>query len=141
MIQSFHVARPLFGGALIGLSAASYLVLNGRVAGISGLVGGLLTPERRRDPVRIAFLLGLLLAPLLLMPVLGESIVIRNTASLPVLAVAGLLVGYGTRLGSGCTSGHGVCGLARQSPRSMAAVGVFMATAVMTVAAMHRFGS
>lgn len=141
MIQSFHVARPLVGGALIGLSAASYLVLNGRIAGISGLVGGLLTPERRRDPVRIAFLLGLLLAPLLLMPLLGGSIVIRNTASLPVLAVAGLLVGYGTRLGSGCTSGHGVCGLARRSPRSMAAVGVFMVTAIVTVAAMHRFGS
>ncbi len=145
MIQSFHVARPLIGGALIGLSAASYLVLNGRIAGISGLVGGLLTAERRRDPVRIAFLLGLLLAPLLLMPLpmlgLGRSIVVRNTASLPVLAAAGLLVGYGTRLGSGCTSGHGVCGLARLSPRSMAAVGVFMATAIVTVAAMHRFGS
>ncbi len=140
MIQSFHVARPLIGGALIGLSAASYLVLNGRIAGISGLVGGLLTPERRRDPVRIAFLLGLLLMPLPMLG-LGGSIVIRNTASLPVLAAAGLLVGYGTRLGSGCTSGHGVCGLARLSPRSMAAVGVFMATAIVTVAAMHRFGS
>jgi uncharacterized protein len=123
----------LAGGLLIGLSAALLLLLNGRIAGISGLVAGLGRPgERRRAD--IAFLLGLVLGPPLFALLAGHWPAMHIEARLPVLALAGLLVGFGTRLGSGCTSGHGVCGLARLSPRSIVAVLVFLATGMLTVA-------
>ncbi|BAU90007.1 YeeE/YedE family protein [Methylorubrum populi] len=128
---------PLAGGALIGASAALLLLVNGRIAGISGIVGGLLGPIGREAGWRVAFLVGLLLGPVLFRLAAGHWPEVRLAASWeaswPVLVVAGLLVGYGTRLGSGCTSGHGVCGLARLSPRSLAAVATFMATAIITV--------
>ena len=123
----------LAGGLLIGLSAAMLLVLNGRIAGISGLVAGLARRGERRL-ADLAFLLGLILGPPLFAAMAGHWPAMRIGASWPVLAVAGLLVGFGTRLGSGCTSGHGVCGLARLSPRSLVAVLVFLATGMLTVA-------
>lgn len=124
---------PLAGGLLIGLSAALLLLLNGRIAGISGLVAGLGRPGERRT-ADAAFLIGLALGPPLYALLAGHWPVMRIAAELPVLALAGLLVGFGTRLGSGCTSGHGVCGLARFSPRSLAAVLTFLATGMLTVA-------
>lgn len=118
----------LAGGVLIGLAAALFLLANGRIAGISGLVAGLL----RRGPAQAenaAFVAGLLAAPLW-MAVAGAAPEIGITADPLLLVAGGLLVGFGTRLGGGCTSGHGVCGMSRLSPRSLAATGVFMAVAV-----------
>ncbi len=126
----------LAGGLLIGLSAATLLLVNGRIAGISGLVAGLAQPGERRLS-DLAFLLGLVLGPPLFAAMAGHWPLMRIEASWPVLAVAGLLVGFGTRLGSGCTSGHGVCGLARLSPRSLVAVLVFLATGMLTMALMR----
>ena len=122
----------VLGGLLIGLSAGALALLNGRIAGISGILGGLLQAGASDRAWRAAFVAGLVMAPLaqvLLAPVLSSHVP-RN---LPLLAAAGLLVGFGTRLGGGCTSGHGVCGLARRSPRSLAATLVFMGVAAVTV--------
>jgi len=124
---------PLAGGVLIGASAVLLLLANGRIAGISGIVGGLLAPTARDWAWRVAFLAGLLAGPVLFHLLSGHWPQVRIGASWPMLVTAGLLVGFGTRLGSGCTSGHGVCGLGRLSPRSFAAVATFMATAIVTV--------
>lgn len=124
----------LAGGGLIGLSVAMLMLLNGRVGGISGIVAGI--GEDRGD-VRfadIAFVIGLVLGPPLFALLSGAWPQMRIVASVPVLVVAGLLVGFGTRLGSGCTSGHGVAGLARLSSRSFVAVLVFLASGMATVA-------
>ena len=115
------------GGVLIGIAAAMLVLLNGRIAGISGILGGLLTPRAGDLAWRVAFLLGLLLAPVLMK---GTP---RIEASFPTLIVAGLLVGLGTSYGSGCTSGHGVCGLSRLSPRSLVATAAFMLAGMATV--------
>jgi len=129
---AFTPWSALAGGALIGLAAAMFVLLNGRIAGISGILAGLLVPRAGDVRWRVAFLLGLVIAPLLyetwrpLPP-------IRVDATYGVLAVAGLLVGVGTRYAAGCTSGHGVCGLSRLSPRSLAATLVFMAAGFLTV--------
>ena len=125
---------PLAGGALIGLSAVALRLLNGRIAGISGLVAGLGRPGAGRL-ADVAFLAGLCLGPPLVARLTGQWPPMRIEAELPVLVLAGLLVGFGTRLGSGCTSGHGVCGLARRSARSLAAVLTFVASGMLTVAA------
>lgn len=121
------------GGGLIGLSAVLFLLLNGRIAGISGLVAGTMQRPSERWGGNVAFLLGLLAGPAIFALARGTWPTVHPVASLPVLAIAGLLVGLGTRLGSGCTSGHGVCGLARLSPRSLAAVGTFLAAGIVTV--------
>jgi uncharacterized membrane protein YedE/YeeE len=122
----------LGGGLLIGLAAVMLLLFNGRIAGISGIVGGLLSPTRADIAWRIAFVTGLVISPLLF--VLASPLPeVRVEASYPVLLIAGLLVGMGTRYGSGCTSGHGVCGLSRRSPRSMAATIAFMSAGFVTV--------
>ena len=125
---------PLFGGLCIGASAIMLMALNGRIAGISGIVAGLarapLAPDSRW---RIAFLAGLLLGPLIAMALIGGKLIGQPVASAPVLVIAGLITGLGTALGGGCTSGHGVCGLARLSPRSIAATAIFMAVAIVTV--------
>lgn len=127
----------LLGGGLIGLAAATMLLLNGRIMGASGILGGLLARKRPEDWVeRLFFLTGMLAAPLIYMA-LGGGIEVTLTGSTPLLIVAGLLVGIGTRLGSGCTSGHGVCGMPRLSRRSWVAVPVFMVMAILTVAAMR----
>ena len=133
MILSFHPEQALAGGALIGLSAGTLLLSIGRVAGCSGIAARLLGRPDRDTGWRAAFVLGLLVGPVLLERIAGRSVTMQISASIPVLIGAGLLVGFGTRLGSGCTSGHGVSGLARLSTRSFAAVGTFMATAFLTV--------
>lgn len=124
---------PVMGGAMIGLAAGGYLLLLGRVAGISGLIAAA-TGLARNAARGLAtwFLIGLLCGSAIAMRLRGMPD-LQVTGSWPLLMAGGLLVGYGTRLGSGCTSGHGVCGLARLSPRSMVATGVFMACGVATV--------
>lgn len=123
----------LIGGALIGLAAVLLLALNGRIAGISGILGGLITSTGRGDRFwRCAFIFGLLAGAGLYAFTCG-GLPLKLQASGPTLLVAGLLVGVGTRLGSGCTSGHGVCGLARRSPRSLLATMIFMVAAALTV--------
>ena len=122
----------LGGGMLIGAAAAMLVLLNGRVAGISGILGGLLAPSRADVGWRIAFLAGLLLSPALMF-LLGYRVAPRIDAGFGTLVAAGLLVGVGTRYGSGCTSGHGVCGLSRLSPRSLVATAAFMAAGIATV--------
>jgi hypothetical protein len=128
----------LAGGLLIGVAVAMFALLNGRAAGISGILGGLLWPRPGEIGWRLAFIGGLLVAPA----------VVRLFASLPAprieagfatLVVAGLAVGVGTSYGSGCTSGHGVCGLSRLSPRSAAATAVFMLAGIATVFAVRHF--
>ncbi|MFM8356266.1 MAG: YeeE/YedE family protein [Gammaproteobacteria bacterium] len=128
----FTPGPALAGGILLGLAAAALALANGRVLGISGIIGGLLRPERAEVAWRLTFLLGLLLAPALYVAVatLPTPVIQADT---PTLIVAGLLVGLGTRYGAGCTSGHGVCGLARRSPRSLVATLTFMAAGFITV--------
>jgi uncharacterized membrane protein YedE/YeeE len=121
----FTPLASLGGGILIGLAAALLLLANGRVAGISGIAGGLLRPARGDIGWRCAFLLGLVCAPLAWLA-FGAMPPAQIDHSPALLTVAGLLVGVGTRFGSGCTSGHGVCGIARLSPRSLAATACFM---------------
>jgi uncharacterized membrane protein YedE/YeeE len=130
--NAFTPASALIGGAIIGAAAALFAVLNGRIAGVSGILGGLARPQAGDISWRIAFVAGLVAAPLAwgLLAALPE---IRADASVPVLVAAGLLVGVGTRYGGGCTSGHGVCGVSRLSPRSIAATLAFMATGFATV--------
>jgi uncharacterized membrane protein YedE/YeeE len=132
-MTDFTPGSALAGGLLIGASASLLLILNGRIAGISGIVAGLFQRDFREVGWRAAFVVGVVLAPLLYQAVLGPLPPITFDASMGLIAVAGLLVGFGTRLGSGCTSGHGVCGLSRASPRSLVATSVFMVTALVTV--------
>ena len=136
----FTPASAFAGGLLIGLAAALLILLEGRIAGISGIVGGLLQPLRKGDVAwRLAFALGLVAAPMLYQ-VLAEMPQSRIDSGWATLVVAGLLVGFGSRLGSGCTSGHGVCGLSRLSPRSLVATIVFMTAGFVTVfAGRHLF--
>ena len=129
---SFTSWTALAGGALIGLAAAIFALANGRVAGISGLLGSLLQPGAEGRGEKAFFLLGLLLAPLL-WGLFGALPAISFDGGALSLIGAGLLVGIGTRYGSGCTSGHGVCGISRLSPRSMLATLCFMATGFVTV--------
>lgn len=130
--NAFTPGPALAGGVMIGVAAVLFAAVVGRIAGISGIVGGLLRPMRGEVAWRIAFLAGLVGAPLLYR-FLGGQWPVELDASGALLVVGGLLVGWGTRLGSGCTSGHGVCGLARRSPRSAAATLTFMATGFATV--------
>ena len=124
--------ESLAGGILIGLATALLLVANGRVAGISGILGGLLRPASGDIAWRLCFVLGLFLAPIawLTMRAMPPAQIDHSPA---MLAIGGLLVGIGTRFGSGCTSGHGVCGIARLSPRSLLATACFMAAGFVTV--------
>ena len=118
---------------LIGLAAALLLLLNGRISGIIGIVGGLLVPRNADAGWRLVFVAGLLLGAFVYMLATGGAIPVKMQASVPVLVAAGLLVGFGTRLGSGCTSGHGLCGVARLSKRSIVATSVFFGVAMLTV--------
>lgn len=133
---AFTPWSSLAGGALIGLSALLLLHANGRIAGISGIVGGLLRPGQATNKGefswRLAFVLGLLAAPLL-WGLLAKRPALVIDADWPLLIVAGLLVGISTRYGAGCTSGHGVCGISRLSPRSLVATLLFMASGFVTV--------
>lgn len=125
----------LLGGMLIGLSATLLLLLNGRVAGVSGILGRL--AQGSQMPANAVFVIGLILGPLVYRLATGIWPAVTITASIPVIALAGLLVGFGTRMGSGCTSGHGIVGLARLSPRSIAAVVTFLGAGVATVTLMR----
>ena len=138
---SFTPGSAAIGGVLIGIAVAMFAFVNGRIAGVSGIVGGLLRPAPSDIVWRIAFVAGLIAAPIVyaisaaLPPVIIE-------AGYPTLVVAGLLVGVGTRYGAGCTSGHGVCGISRLSPRSIVATLSFMAAGFATVfVARHIFGN
>ena len=140
-MANFTPLSAAIGGALIGLSAVLLMLLAGRIAGISGIFGGLLNPRSGEIGWRIAFIAGLIVAPLLA-GLIGHGMhPPQMPASWAVIVAAGLLVGFGTRLAGGCTSGHGICGMARLSARSIAATVIFMAVAVATVAlAHHVFG-
>lgn len=140
-MTQFTPVQSLLGGALIGLSAALLLVLHGRIAGITGVLSGLLPPVARDADWRIAFVGGMIAAPFVYMWAFGVGPALASPASVPVLVIGGVIVGAGVSLGSGCTSGHGVCGLARFSPRSLVAVLCFMSTAAITVfISRHVFG-
>jgi len=132
----------LLGGALIGLASALLMLLTGRVAGVAGIFGGLLKFNAGDRGWRLAFVAGLIAAPLLA-TLLGTPLPHPAvSASLLTMVAAGLLVGFGTRMGGGCTSGHGVCGVARLSPRSLIATTVFVLVAIVTVAIVrHGFGA
>ncbi len=131
-MENFTPGSAAIGGVLIGLAAVLFMALNGRVAGISGIIAGVLTPMRGDWRWRVAFIAGLFIAPLFMWILDGRPDVIFPH---PVwmTALGGLLVGFGARLGGGCTSGHGVCGMARLSKRSIVATLTFMASAIMTV--------
>ncbi len=129
--MTFPYWPSLLGGLLIGLSATLLLLLNGRIAGISGIVGRLL--QGTQSWTNSAFVIGLMAGPLIYVALFSRWPSVTITASMPMIVMAGLLVGFGTRMGSGCTSGHGVMGLARRSPRSMVAVAVFLSTGALTV--------
>ncbi len=141
-MASFDPVSALFGGALIGLASVLLMMLTGRIAGISGILGGCLTLAAGDKVWRFAFILGLILAPVV-SDVLGYPLPTpQMPASWVMIVIAGLLVGFGARLGGGCTSGHGVCGIARISTRSIVATGIFMAAAIVVVAIMrHGFGA
>jgi uncharacterized protein len=130
--NDFTPWTALAGGALIGLAAAMLVLFNGRIAGISGVLGGLLKPAKGDVAWRVAFVLGLVGAPVIY-GLFAALPLLKIDAQFAALIAAGLLVGIGTRYGSGCTSGHGVCGLARLSPRSAVATAVFMAAGFATV--------
>lgn len=132
-MTEFTPLSATIGGLLIGGSATLLLLFTGRIAGISGIAGGLLPFSGGDRGWRFAFLAGMLLAPVIYPVAGGELPSIQIEASTGLLIVAGLLVGFGTRLGAGCTSGHGVCGIGRGSPRSIVATILFMATAILTV--------
>ena len=134
--NAFTPWHALTGGALIGIAAALFVLLNGRIAGISGVLGGLLRPVKGDVAWRAAFVIGLIVAPLIYL-LFGSPPKPGIDADFGALVLAGLLVGVGTRYGAGCTSGHGVCGLSRLSPRSLVATAAFMATGFATVFAIR----
>lgn len=135
MIETtFTPIASLAGGALIGLAAVMLMLFQGRIAGISGILSRLLPPQADGETGgRLAFVAGLVLAPLIVYAAGSAWLVPQIAATIPVLVVAGLLVGFGSVWGNGCTSGHGICGLSRLSLRSLIAVATFMASAIATV--------
>ena len=135
-MANFTPISAAIGGALIGLAAALLMLTTGRVAGISGIFGGALTLSATDKGWRIAFIAGLILAPLT-GSLVGYALTAPQMPNWAVTIVAGLLVGFGTRLGAGCTSGHGICGIARVSARSIVATLIFVAVAVVVVAVMR----
>ncbi|HDY7776872.1 TPA: YeeE/YedE family protein [Vibrio vulnificus] len=125
--------ESLAGGILLGISALTMLLVNGKVAGISGILTGLLTPKSRDFAWRLMFVVGMVSGGVLAVTFGAASASVALPTSGVLIAAAGLLVGIGTRLGNGCTSGHGICGIARLSKRSIVATAIFMAVAAMTV--------
>lgn len=139
--NNFTPWSALAGGALIGLASALFVLFNGRIAGITGIMGGLLKPKAGDIGWRLAFIIGLIVAPIIWQIFLPLP-AIQIEASDTLLAIAGLIVGISTRYGSGCTSGHGVCGISRLSPRSIIATLAFMGTGFLTVyIARHLLGA
>ena len=140
-MSAFDPISALIGGGLIGLASALLMLLNGRIAGISGILGGALTMSAGDKFWQLSFIVGLIAAPIIV-GLLGHPLPEpQMTTSWLLIVVAGILVGFGARYGGGCTSGHGVCGIARLSARSIVATGVFMLSAIVVVAVMrHGFG-
>lgn len=137
----FSYLPPLVGGVLIGAAASVFLLFNGRIAGISGVVGGTLGADVKDRPERLLFVAGLLLAGLVVFLIHPEGFPASGTVAIGPAIIAGLFVGFGTRLGNGCTSGHGVCGISRFSGRSFVATLTFIFVAAITVFFMrHVFG-
>ncbi len=136
-MENFTPYSGFAGGLLIGGAASLFILLTGRVAGISGILGGVFGAAQSDLAWRFAFVAGIVIGPAVVGFLGGAIPDIALRASVPVMVVAGLLVGFGTRLGGGCTSGHGVCGIARGSPRSLVATGVFFSVAVATVFLMQ----
>ena len=133
-MANFTPISAAIGGALIGLSAVLLMRLNGRIAGITGIFAGLIEPLSTDRVWRATFIIGLLAAPLSA-ALIGYTVPVpQMPPSLAIITAAGLLVGFGTRLSNGCTSGHGICGSARLSPRSITATGIFMVAAMIVVA-------
>lgn len=140
-MEHFTPVASLLGGMLIGLSASLLLLCDGKIAGISGILGGILTPVQKDTSWRILFMSGLLAGGVLLRLVSPQVFAMEINRSTTILILAGLCVGFGTRLGNGCTSGHGVCGLSRFSQRSLVATVTFIATGMLTVFVVnHLFG-
>ena len=139
-IAPFELGPPLIGGALIGLAASLLLAANGRIAGISGIIGELIARKTHDHVWRAAFLAGLALTGVVILFTAPQVIVANPARSLPIVILGGVIVGYGTRMGNGCTSGHGVCGIPRGSMRSIVATVVFMATGALTVGVIRAFG-
>jgi len=131
-MENFTPVSALVGGALIGLSAVILMAFNGRIAGISSVFSGLALAEPGDRSWRGLFIVGLIAGPLLVWLVNGERPPFEITDNWVLIIAGGLIVGFGTRLGSGCTSGHGVCGISRLSRRSMVAVGIFMLSGMIT---------
>lgn len=132
-MTEFTPLMSLVGGTLIGLSAVLLMAFNGRIAGMTGILTGMLPPVSNDWPWRVAFIAGAIAAPILVVSLSSQTIGFDSPVPTPWLAISGLIVGVGVYFGSGCTSGHGVCGMARLSPRSIAATAVFMATTAATV--------
>ena len=139
-MENFTPFSAAIGGALIGLSAALLMLATGRIAGVSSIFGGLVSPWSSDRGWRLAFVAGLILAPLTGSLVGYAFTAPPMPANWALIVIAGLLVGFGTRLGGGCTSGHGICGVARLSPRSLTATAVFMGVAIVVVALMRHGG-
>jgi uncharacterized membrane protein YedE/YeeE len=140
-MANFTPISAAIGGALIGLSAVLLMLLNGRIAGITGIAAGVLDPLSSDRGWRATFVVGLIAAPLSALLLDYSLPIVQMPASYITIAAAGLLVGFGTRLSNGCTSGHGICGIARLSPRSIIATGIFMVAAMIVVAVTrHGFG-
>jgi uncharacterized membrane protein YedE/YeeE len=136
-MENFTPVSALIGGVLIGLASAMFLWLNGRIAGISGIAAGAITMNSSESSWRFLFLFGLVAGVGLYRFAGGPLEDIQITSSMPLLIIGGLLVGFGTKMGAGCTSGHGVCGLARFSPRSLLATLTFMIVAAITLIAVR----
>src|SRR5271167_2512707 len=132
-MHNFTPLASLFGGILIGLSASAMLLLEGKIAGISGIFAGVLNPAKGETAWKACFVAGLLAGGLLLRIFLPTAFDFGIIGPYGMLMIAGLLVGFGTRLGNGCTSGHGVCGISRLSPRSIVATATFIATGAIVV--------
>ena len=134
------IINALFGGLLIGVAVSLMLLFNGRVTGISGIVNGIITPQKGDTVWRIFFVLGLLLGGLILKILMPGSLLNTLPTSNGVIFLAGLLVGFGTIMGSGCTSGHGICGFSRLSPRSFIATIVFISAGIFAVYFFKKLG-
>lgn len=140
-MTEFSPVTSLLGGALIGLAAVLLLKLNGRIAGVSGIVNTALTTQQGDRLWQVLFIIGLVVGGMIYQAASGSALVTREEFPLATLVFAGLLVGFGTRVGSGCTSGHGVCGIARLSPRSFIATIAFVAAGILTASLIHIVGS
>lgn len=140
-MTEFTPVSATIGGALIGSAAVLLMALNGRIAGISGIASGMMVAPVDDRVWRVLFVLGLIGGPFIWLNLTGITPEFTLNAETPVIVLGGLLVGFGTRLGAGCTSGHGVCGIARTSPRSIVSTLIFMTVAIATVAAVKYIGS